>query len=341
MLSPRRARTRTRILALGTAAATVLTAAAACGGSGKEVTSIRVTVSNATEPYVIPWLAAQDQGFFEKRGVEVEDIIAGKGGSTTLRNLVGGKLAVGDVAMSAVIEGKLAGTKVTAVAGGVQSPAGLDWYSLKSGPITEAKQAKRWAFSNPGSVTESLTALLPEETGIPKGSVKPVGAGGIGEGIAMLESGDVDLATVSPSVLARDAAKFRLVLNTAKVFPKFQQTVMTVRDEYLKERPDVVKAVIEGYQQGIEWTKAHPAEATELYAGHIGVKPEAARKLVEDAIKADHWSAGLTREGTDTAVRAMKAAGFTGKVPCELFDLSRVPKGLPRELPSDCPGGGK
>ncbi|MQA95178.1 MAG: ABC transporter substrate-binding protein [Streptosporangiales bacterium] len=338
MISPQSV---TRLLAAGTAFAALLAAAACGGGSGKEVTAIRVTVTNATEPYVIPWLAAQEQGFFEAKGVEVEDIIAGKGGSTTLRNLVGGKLAIGEVALPAVIEGKLAGAKVTAVAGATQGVAGLDWYASKTGPVKQVKDAKKWAFSNPGSVTESLAALLPEEAGLPKGSVTPVGAGGIGEGIAMLESGAVDLATVSPSVLARDASKFRRVLTTSTVFPKFQQTVLTVRDQYLKERPDVVKAVIAGYQQGVTWVKEHPAEAAELYAGHIGVEPEAARRIVDEAIAGDHWSAGLSGEALDTAVRAMKATGFTGKVPCGLFELSRVPPGLPRELPGSCPGGGK
>ena len=66
---------------------------AACGGpnapsAGGEQTEIRVTVTNSTEPYVIPWLVGDDQGLFAAHGVRIGQIVAGQGGSTTLRNLV-------------------------------------------------------------------------------------------------------------------------------------------------------------------------------------------------------------------------------------------------------------
>ncbi|HEY6573975.1 MAG TPA: hypothetical protein VI029_03385, partial [Mycobacterium sp.] len=75
------------------AAIAVLTLSACGGGTGTDASAdnpvtIDVPVSNATEPYVIPWLVGKDQGFFKDRGVIVDKIVPSKGGSTTLRNLL-------------------------------------------------------------------------------------------------------------------------------------------------------------------------------------------------------------------------------------------------------------
>lgn len=316
---------------------------AACGSpaspSGTDPTEIRVTVSNATEPYVIPWLVGDEQGLFAAHGVEIGEIIAGHGGSTTLRNLVSGDLAVGDVSLPAVIEAKLAGTPVTVVGGATRSVYGLDFYAAADSPVQTIADAKRWAFTNPASVTESLTYLVPEAAGIDANAVQRVSSGGIGEGIALLESGEVDVAVVPPSLVAKGGDRFRLIAASADHIPAFQQSVLTVRDDYLAAHPDVVAGVVAGYHDAVASIRENPAEAARLYAEHIGIDETNAREVVDAAVRADNWSAGLDRLALDNALEAMRAAGFSEEVPwCEMVELDHLPDGAPRDLPVSCGG---
>ncbi|MCE0763694.1 ABC transporter substrate-binding protein [Pseudonocardia kujensis] len=323
------------------ALAVLCTATTACGSSATEGAptpeKIRVTVSNATEPYVIPWLVGDQEGLFEAHGVAVDEIVAGQGGSTTLRNLMSGDLAVGEVSLPAVIDAKLAGTPVTVVGGATRSVYGLDFYALASGPVQTIADARRWAFSSPGSVSESLTHLVPEAAGLAPDAVERVGAGGIGEGVALLEAGEVDVALVPTSLVAKDPQRFRLIASSADYVPAFEQSVMTVRDDYLAAHPRVISGVVAGYQDAVHRIEQDPQRAAEIYADYIGVGPDQARLVVDAALKAQNWSAGFDRPALDNAVRAMSAGGFTGTVPwCDLVDPSHLPEDVPRDLPLEC-----
>jgi NitT/TauT family transport system substrate-binding protein len=51
----------------------------------------------------MPFAVAMDKGFFKEAGVNVDGVLTSDGGGTTIRNLLGGKLAYGEAAVSAVV----------------------------------------------------------------------------------------------------------------------------------------------------------------------------------------------------------------------------------------------
>ncbi len=307
--------------------------AAAAGG----LTPIRVTVGQVTEPYVIPWLVAKQQGLFKQHGVDVTDIVASSGGSSTLRTLVSGGLAIGEVSMPAVVEGKAAGIPVTVVGGATRSAYGLDFYALTTNSkVNTINDAKKWAFTTPGSITEALTYLIPDAAKIDSKSIQRVAAGGSGQAVALLESGAVDVTILPPSLVAKDPSKYKLIAASAQYLPAFQQGLMTVSNSYLKDHADVVAGVLAGYQDAVGYIAKNPDEAAQIYATNIGIDKAQARTIVDGASKADNWSSGIDSVALDTATKAMQAEGFKGQVPCNLFALSRVPAGAPRDLPTKC-----
>ncbi|GAA0910812.1 ABC transporter substrate-binding protein [Pseudonocardia zijingensis] len=313
----------------------------ACGTSaapgGSEPTPIRVTVANSTEPGVIPWLVGDDQQIFEKHGVAIDDIVAGQGGSTTLRNLVSGGLEVADVGFPAVVDGALAGTPVTAVAGSSRSAYGLDFYALTTSDVRTPADVQRWAFTNPKSVTEALSYLIPRAVGIDPSTIEHIPSGGTGEGIAMLESGAVDVALVPASVAAKETGKYRLVAASADHLPALQQGVLAVRDDYLAVNPTVVGGVVAAFQESVESVRRNPGEAARLYADHVGLAEAQARGIVDAAVRANYWSTGVESVALDNAVQAMEATNGHRAIPwCEIFDLSHLPDGAPNQLPTPC-----
>jgi NitT/TauT family transport system substrate-binding protein len=315
----------------------------ACGGedsadaSPDNPVTISVTVSNATEPYVIPWLVAQDQGFFEERGVIVEDIVPSKGGSTTVRNMLSGDLPIAEAGFTSVLESQEAGAPVAVVGGATRSVYGLDFYALASNEaVQDIDDIQTWSYTNPESVTEALTYMLPEAAGADT-DVERTASGGIGEGIALLESGDVDAAVVPPSVVGQNPDAFREVVSSADYLESFQQSVITTTPEYAESHPGVLEAITGGYQEAVEWIGENPEDAGQLYADYSDIDPAIATEIVENATSYDNWSAGLDAEALETAVEAMTVAGFEGGTQyCELFDLSYLPQGAPAELPAEC-----
>jgi NitT/TauT family transport system substrate-binding protein len=49
----------------------------------------------------LPWAVAMEKGFFDEAGVKIDEVIAGAGGGTTLRNVLASNLPYGEVATSA------------------------------------------------------------------------------------------------------------------------------------------------------------------------------------------------------------------------------------------------
>jgi NitT/TauT family transport system substrate-binding protein len=325
------------------AAATVFLAAACSGSSSGQVdpnnpVTIDITVTNATETYTVPWLVGMDQGFFTKRGVQIGELVPGQGGSTTLRNLISGDLAIGEVSYPAVLDAAAEGTPVKAVGGAFQSLYGNDFYALSTNAaVQRIEDIRRWAFTNPGSVTESLTHLLPQSAGIDGQPVERVAAGGIGEGVALLESGGVDVAIVPDAVRAQNPDKFRLVVPTHTYINRFQQTVITTTTDYAEDNPEIVSAVLAGYQESAEWIHGHIEEAGALYAAHTDLPMEMAVAAVRSAAELDTWSVGISGEALDSTHRAVQLTGFEGEIPyCELFDPQYLPEGAQFQLPVSC-----
>jgi NitT/TauT family transport system substrate-binding protein len=331
---------RPRAAASAATAALACAALAGCGSSASgdasasHPVSLGVTVSNATEPYVIPWLVGQDQGFFEDHGVTINKIIPSKGGSTTLRNMLSGSVPIADSGLSSVIESTAAKAPVTVIGGATQSAYGLDYYTLANSKVHDLKDVRTWAYTSPGSVTQSLTYMIPKVAGVTT-KVKRVAAGGVGEGLALLESGDVDVAVIPPSISAKNPDKYRLVVPSAQYLSKFQQTVITTTPEYAKSHPKVLRAVTAGYQQAVDWIAKHPAQAGALYAKYSDIDPAVATDVVKKAVSFNNWGVGFNAEAVANAIDAAKATGFKGDVDvCSVFDPSFLPDGASTKLPS-------
>jgi len=325
-----------KALIAGTAAVAMLLSA--CGGSGDAagVTSFDIAVSNASEPYSIPWLVGKDQGFFEKRGVTIREIVPGKGGGTTVRNMLSGDLPMADVGFTSVLESSEAGTPLTVVGGGTQSVYGLDFYALASNAgVRTINDVRKWAYTNPQSVTQALSFILPKVAGATQ-NVERVSSGGVGEGVALLEAGNVDVAVVPPSVVAK-TDKFRVVVSSADYLKKFQQSVITTTADFAERNPDTVKAVVAGYADAIEFIRANPAKAAQLYADYIDIDVAAATGIVEKAVKYDNWGAGFDAEAIQQAVEAQKLAmNRTELKYCDLFQKAYLPAGVSTTLPAEC-----
>lgn len=279
-----------------------------CGGSGSDSASgagIEISVTHPDDLYGLPWKVGQEQGFFEEAGVTISKIVPAEGGGTTLQNVVAGRLPFGEVATGAVVKGFQEGAPVQAIGGGVQSVSDVLWVSLEQSPLTSVEQAanSRWGFTNPGSVTEAMSFLVPEAAGLT--GVERKSTGGSGAGIALLEANEVDVAYASPRTVAEQNGALKVVVDSSEFVPVYQQTVIVSGRDYAQKNPEQARALLEGYGKSIDWIAANPEEAAKLWAGSTDIDPQVAGELVANAVQAGHWGLSFNPEALTSAAKGL------------------------------------
>ncbi|WP_177287823.1 ABC transporter substrate-binding protein [Actinomadura madurae] len=333
-------RLTSRLSLVGLAAALSLSAACSSSQRGADPENpyqLDVAVLAANEFYSIPWLVGQKRGFFEEHGVKVGKIVAGSGGSATLRTQLSGDLPIGEVGYNSVLHAAKEGVPLVAVGGGVQNTHGGEYYARKDNDeVNKLADIRSWAYTNPGSSIYALSFMILEEAGLPT-KAERVAAGGVGEGVALLEAGKVDVAWLPPTLASRHKDDFKLVVRTHDYVDKFQASVITTSPRFAKDHPDVVKAVLAGYQEAIKWATGNPEETAKLYAAHVDVSYDAALEVVKGATGAVAWNIGFNPESLKSGTKSAELSGLKGGVDyCGLFDGSFLPRGATAELPTDC-----
>lgn len=335
-------RTRHHIGAMAAIAGLGLTAACSgsedAGADPDDPYQLDVAVLAANEYFSIPWLVGQDQGFFEDHGVEIGDIVAGSGGSATLRTQLSGDLPIGEVGYNSVLDAAKEGVPIVAVGGGVQNTYGGEFYARKDNTeVNELADVTSWAYTNPGSSIYALSFMIPERAGLSTDAER-VAAGGVGEGLALLEAGKVDVAWIPPTLAAGSADAFKMVVRTQDYVDEFQTSVITTSPDFAESHPDVVEGVLAGYQESIRWATENPEQAAEIYAGFMDISQEVALKVVTEATVAGAWNVGLTKASLEAGTESAELSGLAEGVDyCRLFDLTHLPDGAAAELPVDCP----
>lgn len=302
--------------ALVLAGVTALAAGCAGGGTGDqngddgsgEPVHISVSVAQANDINGLWWRVGQELGFFEDHGVIVDDFLAAEGGGDTLQAVLAGDLPFGQVATSALVNAHLQGAPITIIAGATQSPYEIGWAVMNDSPIqtVEDLEGKTWGFTNAGSVTEAMSYLVPAHAGLDMDSIERVATGGVGAGIALLESGDVDVTFVPPLVAEEQKDTLRVVVHADEYVPDYELTMITASTTYLEQNPEVAKGLLLGLQDAAEWIKANPDEAGEIYAGVVQVDPEIGKQLVQRYIDIDLWGLAYNPATLEVAAEGLQ-----------------------------------
>lgn len=297
------------LVATAGATALVLSGCGSGSGSGSQsadgATGIEISVTHPDDLYGLPWKVGQAQGFFEEAGVVIDKIVPAEGGGTTLQNVVAGRLPFGEVATGAVVKGFQEGAPVQAIGGGVQSVSDVLWVALENSPLTAVDQTagKRWGFTNPGSVTEAMSFLVPEAAGLQ--GVERKSTGGTGAGVALLEADEVDVAYASPRLVAEQKGALKVVVDSSEFVPVYQQTVIVSGRDYARQNPEQAKALLEGYSKSVEWITANPAEAATVWVESTNIDPQVAAELVTNAVNAGHWSVSFSADALNAAAQGL------------------------------------
>lgn len=283
-------------------------ASPAPGGEGAKVTHITVSVAQNQDINGLMWSVGRSEGFFEDNGVIVDEVIPAEGGGTTLQNVIAGKLPFGQVATSALVKAFNEGLPIRIIAGATQSPYEIGWGVAADSEFKTIKDLENatWGFTGPGSVTEAMSYLVPLHAGLDMDKVKRASTGGVGAGIALLQAGDVDVTFTPPLVELEQAKDLRVVVHSSEFVPVYGNTMIVSSRDYAAKNPEVARGLLQGSLEAVEWIKANPEKAADMYAKSVEVDTAAALEVIKAYIEEDLWGLAFNPEALESVAEGLK-----------------------------------
>jgi NitT/TauT family transport system substrate-binding protein len=195
--------------------------------------------------------------------------------------------------------------------------------------ITTVKQFKgqKVAF-NPLSPSDFLLSYALQSNGMTEKDVKPVNMSPEGVPAAMASGGVKVGVTYEPSVseiIAMDGGKKFHVVFSSKDAPGLITDVLVFKKEYIAKNPDVVKALIQGYIDGLDYMKKNPNEAAKAIGKVMGISDKEVLEQLSGVynMTADEFGAVFAKSDKTTSLygsgavisKILKAKGEIKSIP--------------------------
>jgi NitT/TauT family transport system substrate-binding protein len=259
-------------------ASTPASGQAAPGASASGLTKIKLAYSQVSAA-ATPIYVAADQGFYQKYGLDVD--VGMVAGPQQVPAMMSGEIQFGSPGGNEVADADLGGASLVIVAVAANVPL----FSLNAEKtITDPQQlaGKSVTITTAGSSTEAAAKIFLDHFGL-LGKVKLQPSGQIQAVLAALEQGNAAGAILSPpstNIATKDG--YPELINGPKLGAPMVHATIAVTRDYLKAHADIVKKVLQAYQDGwtfcgnganeaaveqtlVKWTKADQQVAKESY----------------------------------------------------------------------------
>jgi putative hydroxymethylpyrimidine transport system substrate-binding protein len=272
--------------------------AAACGGkdegqSGQTGDGGTTAITIVTEwsypdPLWIPFLVAEDQGYYADAGLDVT-VQQPPDNSTTMKMLATGDAQVGLSATTDVVFAKGEGLPVVSVSNMTQSN---NWglFQLGNQPIdVAALEGKTIGIYN-DSWTAAMLPLVLASGGLTMDDVDTVAA--TGSVIPLLLNGKIDVATEVTNlggveISTSGGGAFTQLLAPDAGAPDTPVWVYVASSDWAAANPDLVTGWLDATRKGIEWASQNPEDAVALFEQTY---PEAA---TDNGYNLEAWQATM------------------------------------------------
>jgi NitT/TauT family transport system substrate-binding protein len=294
------------------------------------VTEARAVELNVTQygvgMYGLPFAIAKEKGFFKEAGIDVTGFLTSSGGGTTIRNTLASDMPYGEVSLPAALAAIKEGLPIVLVHGGVRSAADQIWVTRKDDERIKSPAdlaGKRLGYSGPAGVTDILSAMLVDAVHL-TGKVERKPVGSVGAGLTVMRAEGVDATYIFEPALETQRAGVRVAFTIADTLPNAMQTVGIVSHEFARQKPDMVRGLIEARRKGVAFIAEHPDQAAQIMAKEYRITQEQAKAAIDYVTKAPggYWSDGsFDYDGMNVIWRGMR---LVGTAQTESFDWSKV-----------------
>jgi NitT/TauT family transport system substrate-binding protein len=261
----------------------------------------------------LPYAVALQRGLFQKAGVDITGIIsAGGGGGTTVRNMLASDLPFAEVAADAAVAAQRQGLDVLIVNMGTHSLVQCTLVVKPDSPIHDIHDlvGKKVAITTPRSVSEMVLLLMMAKSGIDKGAISRVNAGGYGQGLLMLDHDSVDAASLIEPMMNMRPGDYRVVADAAKMLPPIIDHFGVTTRAFAHAHPEVIRAIIAGRRAAVDAIYADPVSTEAAAVKYIKLSPDVAHLTVAHMVADRMWSDGrFVPAELDAVADALRIAG--------------------------------
>ena len=266
----------------------------------------------------MPFAVAMAKGFFKQQGADVTGILSSDGGGTTVRTMLGGNLAYGEINPTATVIAIQQGADLKIVSDNVQTVAEFVWAVKPDSPIKTAADLKgrKIGYTNPRSTSQALAILVLEKAGLKPADAELVKTGGFGEGIVALDLGAVDITPIPEPLWSQHQNKYRAVVKASELLPPLDNVVGVTTGKAAAARGDFIRAVIRARRQAVDFMYANPDESAGIIAKAYNLSTEVARSALKNLLASHeksgvkYWSGGeINLKAMNEMMRAQKIVG--------------------------------
>ena len=290
----------------------------------------------------MPFAVALAEGFFKQQGADVTGILSSDGGGTTVRTLLGGNLAYGEINPTATVIAIQQGADLKIVSDNVQTVAEFIWAVKPDSAIKTAAdlRGRKIGYTNPRSTSQALAILVLEKAGLKPDDAELVKTGGFGEGIVALDLGAVDITPIPEPLWSQHQGKYRAVVRASELLPPLDNVVGVTTGKAAASRGDFIRAVIRARRQAVDFMYANPDESGDIIATVYNITPEVARSAVRSLVASHaksgvrYWSGGeINLKAMNEMMRAQQLVGALKGDPDwgKIIDESFLPDDLKRK----------
>lgn len=273
-----------------TLAAGLTMAAAGCGAPAKEAASSSSGSGKPAQEVLIgqsswigfaPLYIAEEKGFFKKHGADVKiQSIESKADSKSA--LAAGRIQGVSTTADTHVVNAAAGIDIAQVLALDTSSGGDGIVAKKEYKSIESLKGKKIALDTTGGADFFWFQYLLKEKGmtLKDFDVQSMSAGDAG---AAFVAGKVDAAiTWQPWLSKAAATDFGATMMDSKSSPGVIVDTFAMRKDFIKEHPEAVQAIVDGWYDALDFLKSNPDEAIEIMAKRLGEKPENLKKELAD-----------------------------------------------------------
>ncbi len=290
----------------------------------------------------MPYAVALAKGFFKQQGADVTGILSSDGGGTTVRTMLGGDLAYGEINPTATVIAIQQGAELKIVSDNVQTVAEFIWAVKPDSPIKTVADLKgrKIGYTNPRSTSQALAILVLEKAGLKPTDAELVKTGGFGEGVVALDLGAVDITPIPEPLWSQNQGKYRAVVRASDLLPPLDNVVGVTTAKAAATRGDFIRAVIRARRQAVDFMYANPDESAVIIAQAYNLAPDVARSAVKNLLASHeksgvrYWSGGeINLQALNEMMRAQKLVGALKEDPdwSKIIDESFLPDDLKRK----------
>lgn len=303
-------------------AALIVMAGLVAPSAAQEPQKLRLIFPTSVETFILPYLVPHDQGWYEQRGLQVEETFV-SGAATAIRAVLSGSADLTIVGPPALFNAIIEGARLKSI-GSWQPVADYKIVMAKSAGASLADLAGRvFASAGPADLTTEVPKMVMRKNGVDTAGVRFVQVGGHPARLQAIAAGKAQaslLNTITALRGERDGI-VNIVADVTKELPLLGYVLLVAREADLANpaRRKAIETFLEGNILGARHVVAKPAESVALLLKRVpDLDPALVRAVVDELNAAKAWGVD---GGNDAEV-----IRFTTKMSVELGVNSREVK---------------